>query len=131
MTQSQRGQIVLVVQSDAISGAFVSNELEGQGFRISGPYDTCSAALYATTLDHPNIAVLDSNLPHDATWRDLLAALSQRGVLFLDYSDETLCKHRPDHLRHVTRVDHSSPPHDLALAVIMLSHGHEGLPQAA
>ena len=131
MTPAPRGQIVLVVQSNPVAGANAAHELEWQGFRVSGPHNSCSAALYAITVDHPQIAVLDSSLEQDAAWRLLLSELSQRGVLFLDYCDETLRGQQPDHLSHIVCIDHSSPPRDLALAVIMLSHGHEDLPQAA
>lgn len=125
MMKMQRGPLVLVVQSDVVSGAVVTEELEQHGFAVSGPFDNCGQALFRMTMDHPDFAVLDSSL-RDGSCASLAAELFNRSIPFLVHAEEAERKNAPEYFRGVPWICRFSPRGELAKAVKMLAKGPEG-----
>jgi DNA-binding response OmpR family regulator len=75
---------VLLVESNAIIGLDLADELAGQGYEVAGPF-ACTTALQWLERDTPDLAVLDADL-RSGTCVDLARELRARGVPILIFT---------------------------------------------
>jgi DNA-binding response OmpR family regulator len=114
--------LILVVEDEAVIALGIQDELQDAGYRVAGPYTTCSAALEWLQAATPDAAILDAVLK-DGPCRDVALALSHRGVPFLIYSG-----HREDHpmlgeFHHVNWIEKPVPAQELVQACQQLLVG--------
>lgn len=74
---------VLVLEDEAIIGMDIAMSLQDAGFAVHGPFKTPEKALESLARERPSFAVLDLNLGHGKTSRDVADALSQQGCPFV------------------------------------------------
>lgn len=101
--------LTLVLEDEAIIALNLQDELQDAGYKVAGPFTTCSAALEWLETATPDTAVLDAALK-DGSCREITLELSRRGVPFLIYSG-----HREDSellagLEPVTWIEKPAPP---------------------
>ena len=114
--------LVLVLEDEAIIALNLQDELQDAGYRVAGPFTTCSAALEWLQTATPDAAILDAALKED-TCREVALELSHRAVPFLIYSG-----HREDHpllaeFHHVAWIEKPIPAPELVHACQQLLVG--------
>jgi DNA-binding response OmpR family regulator len=77
--------LVLVVEDEIVIALMVEDWLKDAGYRVAGPFVTCSAASSWLRAQTPDLAVLDTRL-QDGSCQDLARELRDRGVPFVVYS---------------------------------------------
>src|SRR5690349_5286724 len=82
---SSRRPLALVLEDEAMIALNLQDELQDAGYKVAGPFMTCSAALEWLATATPDMAVLDAALK-DGSCRAITLELSRRGVPFLIYS---------------------------------------------
>jgi len=120
--QITKRPLVLVVEDEAIIAINVHDELQDAGYRVAGPFATCSAALEWLQTTTPDAAILDAVLK-DGPCREIALTLSHRAVPFLIYSG-----YRDDHsllaeFPHVTWIEKPVPTPELVQACQQLLVG--------
>lgn len=79
------GQLVLLVEDEAIIALSLQDELEAAGYKVTEPFASCLAALSWLEQNRPELAVLDTML-NDGPCTELAIELKRRGVPFVVYS---------------------------------------------
>jgi CheY-like chemotaxis protein len=77
--------LVLVIEDETMIAMMVEDELKDAGYRVAGPFATCSGASSWLSTNTADLAVLDTRL-QDGSCRDLALALKDRRVPFVVYS---------------------------------------------
>jgi DNA-binding response OmpR family regulator len=77
--------LVLVVEDKIVIALMVEDWLKDAGYRVAGPFATCSAASSWLRAQTPDLAVLDTQL-QDGSCQDLARELRDRCVPFVVYS---------------------------------------------
>lgn len=74
----------LIVESNAIIGLYLTDDLEDQGYVTAGPF-ACAGAVKWLAANTPNIAILDVDL-QSGPCIELARELKRRGVPIIVYS---------------------------------------------
>ena len=82
--ESRKAPNVLVVESDAVIGMSLAEDLNDDGFRVAGPF-SCSGALGWLETGRPDLAVLDVDL-QSGPCVELARKLRSRGIPFMIFS---------------------------------------------
>src|SRR5687767_6668596 len=77
--------VVLLVEDEALIAIDLQDEFQDAGFRVAGPFTTCSDALAWLATNRPDVAVLDAVL-RDGSCVSIANELGRRAVPFLVYS---------------------------------------------
>jgi CRP-like cAMP-binding protein len=85
MTQMDQRPIVLLAESDAVTGMDVSDALDRAGYRVLGPVATAAEALRLLIQEKPTLAIIDVVL-RDGPCADLAHTLRRLGTPFLIHS---------------------------------------------
>ena len=100
--------LVLVLEDEALIGLNLRDDLQDAGYRVEGPFNTCTAALEWLEMATPDTAILDAALK-DGPCRAIAQELTRREVPFLIYSgyheDRQLLAEFP----HVTWIEKPAP----------------------
>jgi DNA-binding response OmpR family regulator len=124
---------VLLVESNAIIGLDLADQLDSRGYEIAGPF-TCISALGWLESDTPDVAVLDADL-RSGTCAKLTHELIADGVPVLIFSAHDQ-RHAPIEFRHLPWLSMPAPVDALHTALRVLLLGREmmiaptGRPQA-
>ena len=118
---------ILLVQSNAIIGIDLADELDGCGYEVAGPF-ACDTALEWLETDAPDFAVLDGDL-RSGLCVDLARALRARGVPILIFSSYGQKDALPE-FGHLLWLSMPAPVEALhtALGVLSLRRGRVILP---
>jgi DNA-binding response OmpR family regulator len=107
--------LVLVLEDEVLIGINLQDELQEAGFRVAGPFTTCTDALDWLRTSTPDVAVLDAALK-DGSCLKVARKLGRRAVPFLIYSgygeDQTLLAE----CRHARWIEKPIPPSELVQA---------------
>lgn len=79
------GELVLIVEDDALVGLFLADSLEDQGYRIAGPLGGCRETLRWLEAHTPDVCILDVAL-RDGNCIELARTLRSRGIPFVIFS---------------------------------------------
>jgi len=86
MTTQARGKpLILLLENEALIALTLQDELQDAGYRVAGPFSTCSAGLEWLRINTPDAAILDAAL-NDGPCSKIALELSRRKVPFLIYS---------------------------------------------
>jgi DNA-binding response OmpR family regulator len=107
--------LVLILEDEALIGINLQDELQDAGFRVAGPFTTCSAALEWLQTATPDAAILDAAL-RDGPCREIAQELGNRAVPFLIYSGYGLDQEFLAAFHHVTWIEKPVPPSALVQA---------------
>jgi CheY-like chemotaxis protein len=118
---------ILLVQSNAIIGLDLADELDGCGYEVAGPF-ACDTALEWLETDAPDLAVLDGDL-RSGLCVDLARALRAHGVPILIFSSYDQKDALPE-FSHLLWLSMPAPVEALhiALGVLSLRRGRIILP---
>ncbi len=75
----------MLVEDEALIALDLQDALQDAGYRIGGPFSTCSAALDWLRTFTPSVAILDA-VVRDGPCREIAHELTRRAVPFLVYS---------------------------------------------
>jgi DNA-binding response OmpR family regulator len=107
--------LVLILEDDVLIGLNLQDELQDAGYRVAGPFTTCSAALEWLQAATPDTAILDAALK-DGPCREIARELGNRAVPFLIYSGYGADQELLAALHHVTWIEKPVPPSALVQA---------------
>ena len=107
--------LVLILEDEVLIGINLQDELQDAGFRVAGPFTTCSAALEWLQAATPDTAILDAALK-DGPCREIAQELSNRAVPFLIYSGYGEDQELPAAFHHVIWIEKPVPPSVLVQA---------------
>ena len=77
--------LVLLIEDETMIAMMVEDELRDAGYRVAGPFATCSAASSWLSANTADLAVLDTRL-QDGSCERLALELRGRSVPFVVYS---------------------------------------------
>jgi DNA-binding response OmpR family regulator len=80
--------LVLILEDETMIAMMIEDELVDAGYRVAGPFATCSSAFAWLSTNTPDLAVLDTQL-QDGSCRDIAVELRRRGIPFVVYSGAT------------------------------------------
>lgn len=121
MCSYEPGRMVLVAEDQAIIGMFVADGLVDEGFRIAGPFQTCSDALAWLAINTPDAAILDVRL-RDGPCYELANALDARKVPYFIFSGDPPTALDHQRLGHVEWVEKPGGVTKLLRALDRLSY---------
>ncbi len=125
-TNSNSRPLVLVLEDEALIGLNLRDDLQDAGYRVEGPFTTCTAALEWLETATPDTAILDAALK-DGPCREIALELTRREVPFLIYSgyheDRLLLAEFP----HVTWIEKPAPSSVLIEACQQLLVGSDAI----
>jgi len=100
--------LVLVLEDEALIGLTLQDDLQEAGYRVTGPFTTCAAALEWLQTATPDAAILDAALK-DGPCREIAVELDRRKVPFLIYSGYHEDRQLLAEFDHVTWIEKPVP----------------------
>ncbi|WP_114188421.1 response regulator [Microvirga aerophila] len=107
--------LVLILEDEVLIGINLQDDLQDAGFRVAGPFTTCSAALEWLQTATPDTAILDAAL-RDGPCREIAQELGNRAVPFLIYSGYGPDQELLAAFHRITWIEKPVPPSALVQA---------------
>lgn len=114
------GELVLIVEDDALVGLFLADGLEDQGYRVAGPLGGCGETLKWLEAHSPDVCILDVAL-RDGDCVELARTLRARSIPFLIFSGHAQRRDDPIEYRGAPWVGKPAPVEDLVEALRTLT----------
>lgn len=115
--------VVLVLEDEVLIGINLQDELQEAGYRVAGPFTTCTDALDWLRTTTPDVAVLDAALK-DGSCRKIAGELQRRSVPFLIYSGYGEDQEFLAAFHHARWIEKPIPAPELVQACEQLLVGH-------